>query len=83
MYLPLSLTTGAFAQAAKGAAPAEQPKVVKERAAVMTATVTAIDLKTRMVTLKGPKGEERTIKVGEEAVNLPQVKVGDLVTVKF
>ena len=36
----LSLATGAFAQATKGAAPAEQPKVVKERAAVMTATVT-------------------------------------------
>jgi len=81
--LALSLSTGVFAQATKGAAPAEQPKVVKERAAVMTATVQAIDLNTRIVTLKGPKGEVRDIKVGEEAVNLPQVKVGDLVTVKF
>ena len=79
----LSLSTGAFAQATKGAAPAAQPKVVKERAAVMTATVQAIDLNTRIVTLKGPKGEVRDIKVGEEAVNLPQVKVGDLVTVKY
>jgi hypothetical protein len=79
----LSLATGAFAQATKGAAPAAQPRVVKERAAVMTATVQAIDLKTRIVTLKGPKGEVRDIKVGEEAVNLPQVKVGDLVTVKY
>jgi len=79
----LSLATGAFAQATKGAAPAEQPKVVKERTAVMTATVQAIDLNTRIVTLKGPKGEVRDIKVGEEAVNLPQVKVGDLVTVKY
>jgi hypothetical protein len=79
--LALSLATGAFAQATKGAAPAEQPKVVKERMAVMTATVQAIDLNTRIVTLKGPKGEVRDIKVGEEAVNLPQVKVGDLVTV--
>jgi len=79
----LSLATGVFAQATKGAAPAEQPRVVKERAAVMTATVQAIDLNTRIVTLKGPKGEVRDIKVGEEAVNLPQVKVGDLVTVKY
>lgn len=79
----LSLSTGAFAQATKGAATAAQPKVVKERMAVMTATVQAIDLKTRIVTLKGPKGEVRDIKVGEEAVNLPQVKVGDLVTVKY
>ena len=81
--LALSLSTGAFAQATKGAAPAEPAKVVKERTAVMTATVTAIDLPKRMVTLKGPKGEVRTIKVGEEAVNLPQLKVGDLVTVKY
>ena len=83
LVLVLSLSTGAFAQATKGAAPAERPKVVKERTAVMTATVQAIDLNTRIVTLKGPKGEVRDIKVGEEAVNLPQVKVGDLVTVKF
>ncbi|MGE5844396.1 MAG: hypothetical protein ACM32K_05800, partial [Syntrophaceae bacterium] len=81
--LALSLATGAFAQATKGAAPAAHPKVVKERAAVMTATVQAIDLNTRIVTLKGPKGQVRDIKVGEEAVNLPQVKVGDLVTVKY
>jgi hypothetical protein len=79
----LSLATGAFAQATKGAAPAAQPKVLKERAAVMTAEVMAIDLKTRIVTLKGPKGEVRDIKVGEEAVNLPQLKVGDFVTVKY
>ena len=79
----LSLATGVFAQATKGATPVEQPRVVKERAAVMTATVQAIDLNTRIVTLKGPKGEVRDIKVGEEAVNLPQVKVGDLVTVKY
>jgi hypothetical protein len=83
VVLMLSLSTGAFAQATKAAAPADPPKVVKERTAVMTATVMAIDLKTRMVTLKGPKGEVRDIKVGEEAVNLPQVKVGDLVTVKY
>jgi hypothetical protein len=79
----LSLSTGVFAQATKGAAPAEQPKVVKERTAVITATVTAIDLDKRIVTLKGPKGEVRDIKVGKEAVNLPQLKVGDLVTVKY
>ena len=49
----------------------------------MTATVEAIDLEKRLVTLKGPKGEKRTIKVGQEARNLPQLKVGDLVTVKY
>ena len=80
VVLMLTLATGAFAQATPGAAP---PRVVKEMEAVMTATVVAIDLQTRVVTLKGEDGEVRDIKVGEEAVNLPQVKVGDLVTVKF
>ena len=78
--LMLSLATGVFAQATQGAAPTG---VVREREAVMTATVVAVDLQNRYVTLKGPDGELRDIKVGEEAVNLPQVKVGDLVTVKF
>jgi hypothetical protein len=73
----------AGAQEKKAAGTAERPKVVKERVAVLTATVEAIDLEKRLVTLKGPKGEKKTIAVGPEARNLPQVKVGDLVTVKF
>jgi hypothetical protein len=85
VVLMLSLASGVFAQykASAPAAPAEQPRVVREAEAVMTATVVAIDLQKRIVTLKGDDGEVRDIKVGEEAVNLPQVKVGDLVTVKF
>lgn len=46
----------------------------------VSATVTAIDLPTRMVTLKTKAGEE-TIRVGEQAKNLAQVKVGDRVVV--
>ena len=80
VVLVLSLSTGAFAQATQGATP---PTVVNEMETVMTATVVAIDLEKRIVTLKGEDGEVRDIKVGEEVVNLPQVKVGDLVTVKF
>ena len=85
VVLMLSLASGVFAQYKAGApaAPAEQPRVVREAEAVMTATVVAIDLQKRIVTLKGDDGAVRDIKVGEEAVNLPQVKVGDLVTVKF
>jgi Cu/Ag efflux protein CusF len=47
------------------------------------ATVTAIDLKTRMVTLKGLEGNETTIYVDKRARNLPQVKVGDVVKVAY
>ena len=46
-----------------------------------TATVEAIDQSTRMVTLKGPKGNTVTFKAGDEVRNLAQVKVGD--EVKF
>lgn len=80
--LVLSLAA-AGAQEKNATGTAERPKVVKERVAVMTATVDAIDLEKRLVTLKGPKGEKKTIAVGPEARNLPQVKVGDLVTVKY
>jgi len=53
------------------------------RAEQVTATVTAVDATARTVTLKGPKGKEETIKVGDEVKNLPQVNVGDLVVVTF
>jgi ribosomal 50S subunit-recycling heat shock protein len=53
------------------------------QAVEMQATVTAIDLKSRMVTLKGPEGNERTIHVDKRARNLPQVKVGDVVKIAY
>ncbi len=78
----LSIAALAFAQGAP-AAKSENPKVVRERTAVLTATVEKIDLANRVVTLKGPKGEVRDIKIGPEARNLDQVKPGDVVTVKY
>lgn len=59
------------------------PKGEISEAVEMQATVTAIDLKTRMVTLKGPEGNETTIHVDKRARNLPQVKVGDVVKVAY
>jgi hypothetical protein len=59
------------------------PKGEISDAVEMQATVTAIDLNTRMVTLKGPEGNETTIQVDKRARNLPQVKVGDVVTVAY
>jgi Cu/Ag efflux protein CusF len=80
----LSLSFAVVAFAAEKAAPAEtQPSGKKERTVSATATVQAIDLEKRIVTLKGPKGNIFDVTVGEEARNLPQVKVGDLVTVKY
>ena len=79
------LGAGAMAQAppAKGAPAEKKPKVAKERVATVKATVEAIDLQSRVVTLKGPKGQVFDLKVGEEVKNLPQVKVGDQVVAKY
>jgi hypothetical protein len=63
------------------AKPGQKPGMVAVETETVTATVTAIDQKTRMVTLKGPAGNSRTIKVGPEAKRLNEVKVGDEVTV--
>jgi len=45
----------------------------------MTATVTALDKAKREATLLGPTGRKLVVKVGPEAVNFDQVRVGDQV----
>jgi hypothetical protein len=47
------------------------------------ATVKAVDMKTRTVTLVGPQGEIKTLKVGEQVQNLAQVKPGDTVVARY
>lgn len=47
----------------------------------VSAKVTAIDQTNRKVTLLWPDGDKDTIKVGPEAINFDQVKVGDMVNV--
>src|SRR5262245_39336477 len=49
----------------------------------VTATVEAIDQKTREVTLKGEGGGTTTFVVGPEVKNLPQVSKGDIVTIEY
>jgi hypothetical protein len=49
----------------------------------ITATITAIDAKTRAVTLKGPQGNEKTIVAGPEVKNFAQLKVGDQVNLQY
>lgn len=47
------------------------------------ATVVAINQKTRMVTLRGPEGNETTFRADDSVKNLKQVKKGDLVTASY
>ena len=49
----------------------------------VTATITAIDPKTREVTLKEPQGNEVTIEAGPRVKNFAQMKVGDIVNVEY
>jgi len=55
----------------------------KEQTTTVTATVQALDLETRVVTLKGPQGNVFDVKVGARAKNLNQVKVGDEVVITY
>jgi Cu/Ag efflux protein CusF len=56
-----------------------KPVVETQQATVITATITAIDLSTRHVTLTGPSGKSLTLHVGDQVKNLDQFKVGDKV----
>ena len=54
-----------------------------ERTSEVTATVTAIDLPERLVTLRGPEGNLFTVQASEEVRDLPQLEVGDRVVVRY
>jgi hypothetical protein len=61
----------------------KKPRVYKEQVFTETLTVEAIDLEKRIVTLRRADGSIFDLNVGEEVRNLPQVKVGDEVVVKY
>ena len=49
----------------------------------ISARVEAIDKAQRQVTLKGPKGNVRTVTAGPEVRNFDQINVGDMVVVRY
>ncbi len=61
----------------------KKPGRIDAALTTLEATVEAIDLENRKVTLKGPKGNSLMIDVDEDVKNLPQVEVGDMVTVQY
>jgi len=60
-----------------------RPGVKVSEVATLSATVEAVDYENRLVTLRGPEGNQVVVKVSEEARNLPQVEVGDTVEVEY
>jgi hypothetical protein len=51
--------------------------------AEIAATVTAIDRDRRLVTLRGPQGNELTVEAGPEVGNFAQIEVGDTVRLAY
>jgi Cu/Ag efflux protein CusF len=54
-----------------------------QKVTTIQATVVGLDLPGRVITLKGPKGNQATFHVGDQVKNLDQVKVGDIVVAKY
>lgn len=70
---------------AAGSLAATQVEAAKtyEQLVTVTATVEAVDMATREVTLKGPLGNEATFVVGDQVKRLNEIKKGDQVTVDY
>jgi hypothetical protein len=84
--IAFSFSVKAQAEGESCAAPgtsAAKPSVTKSAVVTATATVQAIDLEHRLVTLLGEEGNTFVIVVGPQAKNLSQVKVGDIVQVAY
>ena len=58
-------------------------RVEETQLTTVTAIVVSVDQEKREVTLRGPKGGLKTIQVGPEVRNLPQVHKGDLVVIRY
>ncbi len=61
----------------------DKPGILEAVITTIEATVESVDYESRKVTLKGPEGNLLTIEVEETVKNLPQVEVGDLLTVEY
>jgi hypothetical protein len=62
---------------------ATTPVMSTAQMTTVRAKVLAVDLKNRTVDVQGPKGNKWTILCDERVRNLPQVKVGDNVVLKY
>jgi hypothetical protein len=73
---PVSAQTSAATSSAPG-------KVGVSQTVDVSATITAIEKSSRTITLKGPKGDEFKIEAGPDVKNFDQLKVGDIVDMRY
>jgi len=85
LVLAVFATTSYAAQAQQGGTVvASTPgKAAAVTVVEITAAVTALDKVNRVVTLKGPKGNEVDVVAGDQVRNFEQIKVGDQVNVQY
>lgn len=73
----------AFSWAQEAADTMERPSMMASRSAMVSAVVEAIDHETRVVTVRKEDGEALTFTASEEARNLGQVSVGDILVAEY
>ena len=61
----------------------DKPSFAASQTMTISAVVEAIDHETRVVTVRKPDGEALTFTASDEARNLDQVKVGDVLTAEY
>jgi hypothetical protein len=88
MYKSLALFTAFLLFASpcwstESAPATEKPSLHTTQTVIVTAAVEAINHETREVTLRGPEGNTSSFVASEEARNLDQVSVGDIVMAEY
>jgi len=61
----------------------EKPYMSAAQTVTLSAQIVDLDKENRLVTLKGPQGNERTIKLGDEVKRLDEFEVGDIVIADY
>src|SRR5436190_747528 len=84
LALAALLASVATVTAVRAASPQGQDKTVtKQNELTETATIRAIDAKTRSVTLRAENGDEDSFTVGPDVKRFDQLKVGDTIKVAY
>jgi hypothetical protein len=84
VLIAVALASSAFGQPSSTTVVGSGPgTATASRVVTASATVTAIDITTREVTLRRANGGTFTVVAGPDVRNLPQLRVGDTVTVDF
>lgn len=80
---PQGKPTANTAEAIERAPLGSKPGVVAVETVEVTATVEAIDYKTREVKLKGPEGKTYSVKAGQDVKRFNEIKQGDTVVARL